>query len=357
MIPPTLPPPLPAAEKSVSKSALLASIMAMLSPFILLGLALAFGFFEAKGWPTGEGRAAAMLVWLIAGMIFALGLGASFFATVGKSGQTSTGVQVRGVAGLFLHALVLLMLLQKGMELQKGMAAQRKQRMDDAFAAVKKINEEARQGRFEGDETISGQQHLKRLQQEYVKASADLAGTDKLIFEEGAAYTGRLQVEMKKYEECVRRMRESKVLSPQANDSREKISQNRQVVQDFMAANNTFSNFVYRAADHFEKELLARKLPDQLIRQTMVGFNRTSSVRKPYILQIRKTDAQIGQATLGMLDILDTWSGKWKIESATGMLLLPDDDAIAKYEELLAEVDEASEEQTKAQDQLLSFKE
>jgi hypothetical protein len=196
---------------------------------------------------------------------------------------------------------------------------------------------------------------LERLQEEYQKASANLKGHDKLAFEAGAAYTARLQEEAKKYETQLERLQAAEVLAPASNPTREKLAQNRQLVHDFMAANLGLSNFVHHSPRHFEEELKARKIPEKVIEQNMIGFNSTSSRQRPLILKIRATDTRIGTATLGLLDIMDQHFGKWTTELGSGKLLLPDDEAVEKYQRIYLELTIAAEEQSELQKKMFNL--
>lgn len=333
----------------------MAALVAVLGPIAVFLLYAFYGAFDDGKAETP--MTTVQLTLLAAGVVlFIISLVAALYATLARYSRADNSCQKRGVIGLVILGLILVGHFQKTEVLKR--LAQQKTREQTAKTreAVDRLNEDWRKDFQKSGGTNSGQQHLERLQAEYQKASANLSGYDKLAFEAGAAYTARLQAEVKKYEQTVEAMRTAEVLAPVSNTTREQLAQNRQIVQRFVAANHSLSNFIFHSALHFQEEMKTRKIPEQVIEQNLKGFNQTSARQKPVIQQIRATDARIGQATLSLLDLLDTHLGRWKTDLQTGQIILPDETTVRKYQELLAEIDTAAEEQGKLQERLFRSK-
>ncbi len=351
---PLIPPPLPPEARSPGPKVAFLSIVAVAGPICVLILWFCHAVFNASK-PEGTPGSGWTLMIVAGAVVSVVSVIAALYVIVAKYNREGTNYHMRGIAGLVLLGLALGAHLQQK-EVRKQMDKRdRIQQTAKTKEAVDRINADARKEFQENGPSASSQKHLERLQEEYQKASANLKGNDKLSFEAGAAYTARLQEEAKKYETQLERLQAAEVLAPASNPTREKLAQNRQLVHDFMAANLVLSNFVHHSARHFEEELKARKVPEKLIEQNMIGFNSTSSRQRPLMLKIRATDARIGTATLGLLDIMDTHFGKWTTELGSGKLVLPDDEAVEKYQRIYLELTIAAEEQGELQKKMFNL--
>lgn len=349
------PPPLPPEARGPGRLITSAALLGLLGPIAVFLLYVFYGAFDDGKAETPMTTIQLTLLATGSGL-FILSLVAALYATLARYNRANSSCHKRGVAGLVILGLIIVAHLQKAEVLRRLAQQKSKEQSAKTKAAVDRLNEDWRKDFQESGGTNSGQQHLERLQAEYQKASANLSGYEKLTFEAGAAYTAKLQSELKQYEQTAEEMKAAEVLAPATNSTREQLAQNRKIVQRFVAANDSFSNFVANASLHFQAEMQARKIPEKIIELNLKGFNQTSARQRPVIQQIRATDARIGQATLSLLELLDTHFGRWRKDLQTGQLILPDEATVQKYQELLAEIDTAAEEQGKLQERLYRLK-
>jgi hypothetical protein len=136
----------------------------------------------------------------------------------------------------------------------------------------------------------------------------------------------------------------------------EALAARRQTVRAFMQANEQLSALQDEAGTAFRRELTTRGANERDIADAMASYKKSAGPRLPWLVKIRETDAQIGQAMLDFLDFAEANRGKWHKNESDGKIVFDATDAPATYREILARVNEASTAQAEYQKQLLTPK-
>jgi len=90
--------------------------------------------------------------------------------------------------------------------------------------------------------------------------------------------------------------------------------------------------------------------------EARAGYEKSPNSRRlPLLAKIRESDARLAEALVGFLDLADGKLGKWTVEPGTTQLVFDTDAAVARYNELLAQVRAIGAEQERLQKQVLAI--
>jgi hypothetical protein len=87
----------------------------------------------------------------------------------------------------------------------------------------------------------------------------------------------------------------------------------------------------------------------------MAGFDSKFVPRRDLTLLIRECDYRMGQSMLSVLDVLETNWGKWNYNPVTEKIYFDNDDARQAYQQSIAAIKLAGQEQVAAQGKLVNL--
>ncbi|MCD6051488.1 MAG: hypothetical protein K0Q55_2897, partial [Verrucomicrobia bacterium] len=107
---------------------------------------------------------------------------------------------------------------------------------------AKLVAAEAKKAADEGGDTGKTDRYFKVVEEARNQAGTNLTGVAREVFEANNAFLKQTQNEVKQFEIAFNRVNEAEIFTPEANNSLEKIAQNRRLVQNYFNANHSLSN-------------------------------------------------------------------------------------------------------------------
>jgi hypothetical protein len=311
-----------------------------------------------------HGRWAVLLCLGTAGLVMFLFLASFVLAIIALCGMGkhgTDGILVRAVSGLIVVTLlssIFVINFVHGFQTAFHAATQDRK----AVAAVTETSHEieAQQRKeFNRSHAItieSSQPRIEKLKTALDEA-AETGTTDTALAAKATkAYLGKVQCLMMDYAAA-----EKKILAPPTLfdlsevDHREQLQVKRKLVEDFLAANEKLMSFVMNSEAAYRDELTKFKVPAATAEGALRGFRGKAADRNFIGVKIRETDQKIGNAMLGMLDLLDTNWGDWKYDHQKKKPVFTDADAADKYDGHLREIQLAAADQLQLQRQLVNL--
>jgi hypothetical protein len=345
------PPPLLAISKPSGKTfAHQAATASLLAPLLAILVSAAS---QAAG--SQASRIAAVTVGLVSLLFIVAGLIMGIVGLCGIKQNGPRGILGKSVAGLLINGL-LLTFFMVGLVIGVGRSFQFRQFTEDLTNTVADMQAGAKQS-YDSKNGITNVdfKSMQRLQNQFADAAQTMSGDDALISKAMARYVARMQDQMKKYEDAVTEVRTAKVLDLASLSDREQISTRREVVQNFIAANDEVKVMITNSEDFIRADLTDMNVSSEKIDQVIAGFDVKFAQRSVLDLQIRACDDRMGQGTLAMLDLLETNWGKWNYDPAKNVINFEDTYAQRSYRLSLNEIKNAGMEQVKEQGELVNL--
>ncbi len=192
------------------------------------------------------------------------------------------------------------------------------------------------------------------MQQSLEAASQGASGDTATVAKAGGAYLQRLQPLMKDYAEAAKSLKEPPVLNLSGVERREQLRAKKALVQKFLATNEKLAAFSANPENPFREELEKASVPAKTVEASLVGFRKSIASRSELAVQIRNDDLRIGNALLGMLDLLDANWGRWSYNTQRQKTIFQDDAALDKYISYREEMEAATKEQKRLQMQVVN---
>jgi len=102
-------------------------------------------------------------------------------------------------------------------------------------------------------------------------------------------------------------------------------------------------------------ELVRASVPAASIETALNAYEKVSPEKDQLTCRIRADDRHMGEALLGMLDLLETNLGKWKYDAERKKVRFDDDATLDKYIALREQMEFAAQEQKRLQARLLEL--
>ncbi len=208
-----------------------------------------------------------------------------------------------------------------------------------------KLADSIEKGEISGSDDAIG-----RMKQQLEKSANQMAPDDAAAARALAGYLAQMQKQAQAYEAALKGLIDAEVLSFDLRD-RAAIAGHRKLLVDFAAANDQLTDLVRRSEKLARTALTDAKVPERTIEATMTGFNKGRPQRQLQ-LRIREQDRILGEAGLAALDLLEKNWGRWSRDETSGELTFQDDAALAAFNEQMAKIQAAADEQGKAQQEL-----
>jgi len=196
---------------------------------------------------------------------------------------------------------------------------------------------------------------LDRVRDKLDSASQTLSGDDALVAKAMSEYLGTMETTAKKYEAAVDDLRATKVLSLETLSDKSQIAGRRQMVQHFLDVNQEFENVVSNSPAIVRADLNALNVSPFKADDALRGFEAKSTPRTPLVLKIRECDDRMGQAMLGILDLLEQNWGKRNYDPVLNQVQFDDPAAQISYRKFLNAIQFAQREQILVQGQLVAL--
>jgi hypothetical protein len=198
-----------------------------------------------------------------------------------------------------------------------------------------------------------GNAALGRIKDQLGQSASHLSGADAAAARGMANYLGKVQGNLQTYGAEMNKLMQAKVLSFNIQD-RATIEQHRQLIRDFLAANNNLIETLQHGEDLLRAELDAEKVPAFTRDQTLRGYEKSQVELRPLQMRVRKCDQTLGESALAVLDLLDQNWGKWERNEASGRLRFQDNATLASFNDLIKKIQTAAADQEKAQQEMLA---
>ncbi len=254
----------------------------------------------------------------------------------------------RAVIGLVLSGLLVAIAVPNFIR-ARSLALQRKQALEDVHAAAEEYRAQA------AASLTNTHQHpvdSQQLQQSLNRAANKTSGETAALLRASQIYLGHMQACQRNYEQASRAVLAAKVLSAANLQKRGQIQDRKTLVLAFLNANDSFKAFLKNGEAHYLKELGNFNISAEQREAAVAGFRRTFTVQAPVIIEIREADDRMGEAMLGVLNLLDAQWGKWRYDTQAELVRFEDHGAVSQYNSLLAEINDAATKQASAQKRL-----
>jgi hypothetical protein len=308
-----------------------------------------------KAMSGPSGRWAALATGAVFGFLLLLGLIFAIVAFCGVAKHGRERILTRALIGSCL-SLVLLGLFGVGFVSGFTRALQDRQVAQSVTESSRNIAVDMKRDLAEG-KGISVDRQRVRLEgvvNTLEAASQDSSGDTALLAKASAAYLQKLQPLMKEYGEAAKSLKEPPILNLSGVERREQLQARRALVQQFLAANDKLATFTSNPEKRFREEMEKGSVPAKTVEAALVGYRKSASSRAEVAAKIREDDRRMGNALLGMLDVLDANWGRWSYNAQKQKTIFQDDAALDKYIAYREEMEAATIEQKRLQTQFVS---
>jgi hypothetical protein len=348
MTPSPVPPRIASGGNSLF--ARVAASICLAAPLLIFGLAGALRLLGSD--LAGSQRS---IIWFaFGGMSFLLvlaGLTMGILALCLSKRGHRTAVVCQSVAGLTLIGL-LLALGMSGFLRARAASLARTKSYSDLTAASRDLNDKAIASLNNHQKDTVGLDHF---QQTLDHAVENASGSDAQLLKASQAFTARVALLQKNYQQSVQELTAAKVLNTSNLVDRDMIQARRVLVQNFLQSNDELKDFTSHNEEMFRQELTRFNTPPRLIESTLEGFRQTAGARKNILLEIRGQDDTMGQDMLGVLDLLDTNWAQWSFNQSAGRVRFESQTALDRYNALLREIRQTAADQADSQKRLAAI--
>jgi len=294
----------------------------------------------------------------VAGLVIVVGLIFGFIALSAVPKYGRQGLLWRPIRGIVLSA-GLIAYLGAGFVGAWGDAIQNHKTALAMHEASKEMQADMKKSVEEGQgiKMEDAQPKIEKMKTALDEASKTGSGETAVTARAMSSYLGKLQDLMKDYSTAADALRNPPVLEMDGVRGREQLEAKKEIVQKFLAANEKITAFVMNGEKIFKAELAKAQAPEQVIESAVKGYHRTAAERNDLLIRIRETDQRIGNAMLGMLDVLETNLSGWKFNPEKKKVIFAGNggEALEKYNRLFKDMQNAAAEQKQLQMQLVGL--
>lgn len=167
-----------------------------------------------------------------------------------------------------------------------------------------------------------------------------------------ANFVGKLQQLTQAHAVVTARLNQAQIASGNFAD-RSTIESDRQIVRDYLASAAKMRDQIEHAADLMRAELDATHTPVSKREATVAGFMEQQALTRPIRLRLMHDAESLGETIQAVLDLFEKNWGKWRRDD-TGRLIFQDAGTLAEYNNLIQQIRDATVDQHKAQEEMLS---
>lgn len=315
----------------------------------VLVFAICFGIYLLRlGHPSAPERLMILALDLLAlgGIVAGVVLGIVAMA-LAPAGQR-VSVFARAGAGLLLMAL-LIAIVVSGFIHARALAQQNRQALQQVEAATTNLHSQALAALHDPKKH---QVDLAGFEDSLNRAADQSHGSEAITLRATSSYVAELQSNRSSYDQALRELTSAKVLAVTNLLQRDQIQGRKAVVEKFLEANQKLKTFVAQGNSELQKILVDSGVSSDVVQSAAAGFDKKFMPQAPFLTKIRDTDERMGQAMLGILDLLDTRWGRWRYDRSTRKVRFDDQAALQSYNGFMASIRQARTEQAEAQNGL-----
>lgn len=195
---------------------------------------------------------------------------------------------------------------------------------------------------------------LGKLSDSLKNASQNSTGIDASFTRALSAFADRTQTASKNYQSARTKLREAHVLNHFDSSDKTQLAARREIVQQFLDANAALKQVATNSEDQMRADLAADHIPNIEIDRSIEFYHASTAFTGTLTAKVRECDDRVGTAMLDALSTLETQWGHWKVDPTVEMVLFEDADARTTYNNDLAAIKAAVDEQLKLQNQLFN---
>jgi hypothetical protein len=196
---------------------------------------------------------------------------------------------------------------------------------------------------------------LEKMQAGLKNVSQNASGDEAIVAQALSQYMNRLQIAVKSYQDAAGKLRAAHVLDRFDSSDAAQIPARREIVQQFLDANAAVRQVLTNCEDRFRADLTTAKVRDLKIQEFLDTIHSALARKNTILLNIRQCDDRMGAAMLDALNTLESERGHWKYDSTSNKIRFETAAAGEAYNNAIATIEAASEEQLKLQAQLVNL--
>ncbi len=194
-----------------------------------------------------------------------------------------------------------------------------------------------------------------KMQGDMNAAAQTMSGDDALASQAMSRYLARMRSGMEQYHAAATQLRTAHILSTADLTDKAQIASRRQLLQDFMAANENLKNVTTNSETSLRADLDSLKISPAKIDAVMAGFDAKFAPRRDLDLKIRECDDRMAQSMSAILDLLETDWGQWHFSATDKKIYFDRTAARRVYQESIQSIKVTSEEQVTLQGELVNL--
>lgn len=272
------------------------------------------------------------------------------------SGQMSDRPIVRSVFGILL-SVGLLAIFATGFVRGYHQAAKNRMLASTVHEAEQQTKSELKKSLEENrtPTALEAQLGLDRMKSSLETVSQNASGPTALLAKASKGYLETLQPLATNYDASLKALLKPPLLDMAGVDRREQLQARKQLVQNFLAANDRLEAFVTNRAKLYRQALEKAAVPAEYIETALNSKSFTGFQENDLTRRIREDDRRMGTAMLGMIEVLNTSFGRWKYNAERKKVEFDEPAALDKYIVFRDELEIASQDQKKLQAKLLEL--
>ena len=342
--PPPVPGFVPSEENSFARQAANACLAA---PLILIGLSFCLKSL-LDNHRDESGRSLILVIGIVGTLTILAGIVFGLVALILARPGERAGVFARAGIGLGICGMLVALSVPNFVRARSRSIAN--------HAAMQEVTSAASDLRKDAAEALQRQGtrpvNLAKLDRTLDHAAKTTSGDSPALFRAMQAYVRQMEAQQAAYEDASDALLSFHVLQTSNLIQRSEIAIRKVAVQKFLDANNGFKTFVRQSSDTLRKELVSQGATKQQTEAAIAGFQKTSSIQIPTILEVRAADDRMGYAMLGVLNLLDANWGRWRYSPEIKRVRFEDRAVLEEFNSYLNEIQQAAVDQQAAQKRL-----
>ena len=291
---------------------------------------------------------------LIATAVVIVGFVGGVIALAGIRAHGKRGVLKSGLLGLVLNGLLIVLFVTNfAKSRQKAIASSTAwQKLESTRSDIdSNLNKS-----FDPKNGVTNVDlgNLDKLRDSLKNVSQNSSDDEAIIAKAMSAYADRTQTASKIYQSAAKKLREAHVLNHYDSSDKAQLAARREIVQQFLEANAALKQVATNSEDRMRADLAADHVPNIKIDRFMKFYHDSTALANTVTVKVRECDDRVGAALLDALSTLQTQWGHWKVDPNVEMVLFEDPDARTTYNNDLAAIKAAVDEQLKLQTQLFN---
>ena len=254
------PPPIPPEHQNKPSASSQLAIASLIAPALGIGVWVAASI-ALKG--NAQSQSTTVILDLVAGIFILAGLIAGSIALSGIPTHGSKGVLGRGIAGLVINGLLVLIFITNFFYAYNKKLTERRAALEHVESSAADFRSSLNKS-FDAKKGITNVDlgKLDRFRNDMKNASTNLTGDDASIALAMDSFLGRMSAVMKNYQSAVEDLRAANVMKQFDSMDKEQFAFRREVVQRFLKANAAVKQAITNAEDSIRVDLIKSQVSD-----------------------------------------------------------------------------------------------